>query len=224
MSTSADTDFRRGVFRRVRFALACRTGPLNQVYTQTFLDARVFSLAGFNAPFVSPPWKQAADLLGLLFVVQTISPAVQFLRELAQHVFSIPPGPWNDGRIDVLDSALYLAFRFTGIVPKGLGNGPFLAPGVELRSLFFDTVQADPSESRNCASEPSPVPWAAWEKLLPGRPWRHERLLDRPRKIPTRPFRRISLRCGCKARTVLPVANSLQPGDWDLRDNPSVSR
>src|SRR6516162_9415528 len=53
--------------------------------------------------------KQAADLLGLLFVVETISPAAQFLGKPAQHVFSIPPGLWNDRVIDVVDATLSLA-------------------------------------------------------------------------------------------------------------------
>src|SRR6516164_31548 len=67
---------------------------------------------------------QQADLLSLLFVVETICPAVQFLGQPAQHIFSIPPGPWNDGAIDVLDSALNPALQFTGSVPKSFRYRP----------------------------------------------------------------------------------------------------
>src|SRR5579872_404882 len=42
-------------------------------------------------------------LLLLLLVVETVSPAVQFFRQAAQYLLSIPPGFWNYVGVDVLD-------------------------------------------------------------------------------------------------------------------------
>jgi len=112
----------------VRLALAFRAVPLNQVYNEMFLPLAVIwqQPGDSQSGAVGCLEKQAADLLGLLFVVEMISPAVQFLGEPAQHAFSISPGLWNDVSLDVIDGAFYLGFRSTGSLPKGLGYSPFL--------------------------------------------------------------------------------------------------
>ena len=55
----------------------------------------------------------------MLFVVEVISPAAQFLREAPQDSLSVLSGFRNDVGLNVIDNALYLALDFTGGVPKG---------------------------------------------------------------------------------------------------------
>src|SRR6516162_3246481 len=109
--------------------------------------------------------------------------------------------------------------------PKASDTVLFLAIGVDGRFLSCDTLQADPSESRNSASEPKFCSLGGMENLTPlaaMTAWKTCRSsTENPNSTVPGGFRSDE---GCKARTVLPVANSLQPGDWDLRGNPSVSR
>jgi hypothetical protein len=88
----------------------------------------------------------------LFVVVQTISPAVQFLGELPQHFFPIPPSPWNDVALDVLDGALYLSFHFTGGLLEGFRYGSFFGHTGIIETLRQSSAVLEACGRRNHAS------------------------------------------------------------------------
>jgi hypothetical protein len=85
--------------------------------------------------------------LGLLVVVQAISPAAQFLGELA--------GLWNDVGLDVLDGAICLGFHFTGGLLEGFRYGSFFGHTGSIETLRHASAVLD-LEARGCRNHASP--------------------------------------------------------------------